>query len=190
MKQLFALILILLSNSGWSQEAPKIYDWEVAKYSHPDTIFGISFEKLKLDKLPNELADFTNLRTLNLKKNKLTELPDYFRNFKQLTSINIEKNELQAFPLQFCQLINLEEIIIGRNQISSLPACIERLKNLKHLDLYDNPIGSFPESLAKLQQLEKIDVTGIRFNLDFQKKWSKLLPNTTFDFDPPCDCMN
>jgi hypothetical protein len=35
-----------------------IYSWEQAKNANPDTIFGVSLSKLKLEQLPEELAKF------------------------------------------------------------------------------------------------------------------------------------
>ncbi len=188
-KKQFALILILWSSFSFGQDQ-KIYDWEVAQSADPDTIYAISFEKLKLTEVPADLARFTKVTHLNLSKNKLTKLPDFIKQFKQLEHLDLGKNDFFTFPVQICQLSELKTLIINRNAISSIPDCIEYVSKLELLDLYDNPISSLPESMARMTQLKKIDFTGIRFNKDFQKKWSEQLPNTKLIFDAPCECMN
>ncbi len=189
MKKQFALILLLWSSFSFGQDQ-KLYDWEVAQGANPDTIYAISFEKLKLTEVPADLVRFTKVTHLNFSKNRLTQLPDFIKDFKELEYLDLGKNEFSTFPIQICQLSELKTLILNRNAIYSIPDCIEYAVNLELLDLYDNPISSLPESMMRLTQLKKIDFTGIRFNKEFQKKWSELLPNTELVFDAPCECMN
>lgn len=195
MKKRFALILILWSSlvstgSAQSVQDVKTYDWLEVQSANPDTIFGISFEKSKLTEVPAELARFTQLKHINLSKNKLTDLPAFFAQFDSLQHLDLTKNELSTLPIEICQLKSLKDLLIGRNDIASLPDCMEYVSNLEYLDLIDNPISSFPQSMMRLEKLKKIDFTGIRFNKDFQKRWTEQLPNTELIFDSPCDCMN
>ena len=56
MKYLFAFTFLLSNTvSLFAQKVDGIimYSWEKAKFADADTIFGISFEKLKLDTLPD-----------------------------------------------------------------------------------------------------------------------------------------
>jgi hypothetical protein len=195
-KKQFALILILWSSFGFastcsaqSTQDVKIYEWEEVQSASPDTIYAISFEKLKLTEVPAELAKFINIKVLNFKKNKLTALPAFFTKFDSLQVLNLEKNKLGRFPIQICQFTALKELLIGSNDIGSLPDCIEYVSNLEILDLYDNPLSGLPPSMMRMKKLLKIDFTGIRFNDVFQEQWSKQLPDTELIFDPPCDCM-
>ena len=73
MKKLFALIFLLLSFLNYAQlNHGKIYMWNEVSGANPDTIHAISFEKYKVDSLPKELWNFTNLTFLNLEKNQLS----------------------------------------------------------------------------------------------------------------------
>lgn len=189
MKKQFALILILWSNLAFSQELTT-YNWEEVQAAHPDTIFAISFEKLKLTELPADLARFKHVKRLDLGKNRLEELPDYFAAFDSLEVLDLTKNKLSHFPIEICQLSNLKQLLIGSNDIASIPDCIEYASALEFLDLYDNPIGHLPQSMMRLEHLKKIDFSGIRFNKKFQEKWSKQLPNAELVFDEACDCMD
>lgn len=196
-KKQFALISILWCSLTWlnvgsmlhAQEL-RVYNWEEVQSAHPDTVFAISFEKDKLTELPADLSKFIHLKQLNLTKNKLTELPAFVFELDSLQELNISKNKLSTFPIGICRLKKLKRLMIGSNDIASLPDCIEYVSDLEYLDLYDNPVSYLPQSMMRLTNLQKIDFTGIRFNKDFQKKWTEQLPNTELIFDSPCDCMN
>ena len=194
MKIQFAIIFLLSLNSHlWSQldsNQVVVYEWEVAKFANPDTIYGISFAKLKLDQLPAELETFKKLRTLNLEKNKLTEIPDFIAEFKELEELNAGKNKLETFPVQICRMTSIKRLILNRNNIETIPDCIQYSSELRYIDLYDCPLKGLPNTLTELKHLEEIDLSGIRFSPVFQESWLKKLPNTKLVFDAPCDCMD
>lgn len=191
MKKLFVVIFLLLcSPFGFSQEETyKIYNWEEVQSASPDTIYGLSLAKMKLDSLPQELSKFTHLKSLNLKKNRLTKLPDYIADFKSLETIDLDKNDLIYFPVVFCRMPQLKNILVGNNFFETLPECISGVKNLEYLDLYDTPIRSLPSSLEELTHLQKVDLSGIKFSPEFQETWWQRMPQVKWEFDPPCACM-
>lgn len=166
-----------------------MYSWEEAKMASPDTIYGITFSKLKLTELPEELARFKELRKLNIEKNKLETLPKFIAEFDHLIELDVGRNKLINFPLVACRMPTIQRLILNRNSFEVIPECIEYMKELKYLDLYDTPVGALPNSMIKLDKLEKIDFTGIRFSPEFQEKWKSSLPDVELIFDPPCDCM-
>lgn len=194
MNKIFALIFLLNLSLSFGQkyqvENVVVYSWEEAKNANPDTIFGISFSKLKLIKLPDELRLFKRLKVLDLSKNKLVKLPDFIDEFPFLEDLSLEKNKLVYFPVRVCKDTSLRFLRLGKNLFETLPNSIELLTKLEYLDLYDTPVGSFPETLVKLTGLKEIDLTGIRFSASFQESWIKKLPNTNFIFDSPCDCFD
>ena len=194
MKARFVIIFLLSFNPNvWAQFENKIgliYDWEAVKSAHPDTVFAISFAKLKLKELPVELSRFKKLRILNIEKNRLVALPEFISDFNQLEELNVGRNKLETFPMQLCRMSSIKILIMNRNNFESIPACISVLKELKYLDLYDCPIRKIPDSLESLEELKKIDLSGIRFSEGFQEYWKKKLPNVKWEFDAPCDCMD
>lgn len=192
MKQIFVLIFLLFcSYNTFSQNESDIvvYDWEIAKDASVDTIYGISFEKYKLESLPEELSEYVHLQILNLEKNKLKELPDYIKTFEDLREINAEKNLLEYFPIQICSLRKLTHLRLGKNYFENLPDCIGNVSTLEYMDFYDTPIRELPQSLELLKNLKEIDFTGIKFSPSFQKSWTARLPNVKVIFDAPCDCL-
>ena len=189
----FELILLLLfSVSCWSQSdslSVKMYSWEDVQGANPDTIFGISLTKMKLEELPIELKQFVHLRKLDISKNKLIELPDFIKDFKSLKVLNAGRNKLEYFPIQLCSMKSVERLILNRNAFTNLPMCISNISELRYLDLYDTPIKKLPLSLEQMKNLEEIDFTGIRFSPTFQEGWINRLPNVKLIFDAPCDCL-
>ena len=194
MKKIFALIFLLNLSLSFGQkyqvENVTVYSWEQAKVASADTIFGISFEKLKLTSIPLELKRFKHLKVLNLSKNKLTELPVFIDQFSQLEDLDLEKNKLVYFPARICKDTSLRFLRLGKNLFQNLPNSIENLKNLEYLDLYDTPIGALPETIVNLRKLKEIDFTGIRFSKTFQQSWVERLDWVKIIFDAPCDCFD
>lgn len=189
MKYIFAIIFLGLTSSLFAQSEYEIYDWEELSECDPDTIYGISFRKNKMDSIPFELIKFKNVRYLDFEKNKLKEVPLFIQQFHDLEYLNLGKNELVNFPLSLCKMENVKTVLLHMNEISYLPNCIGEMKGLESLDLFKNPIRKFPDELAQLQNLETLELRSIKFSPDFQEKWIRLLPNTKIMFDPPCDCM-
>ncbi len=190
MRRLFVLFSIVTINLVLGQDdIIRVYTWEEAQAANPDTIVGITFEKLKLESVPPELERFKNLKILNLQKNKLTEIPDFITEFKQLKTLNLEKNLLEYFPIQVCRMKHITHLILSRNYFENVPECIGELTSLVYLDLYDTPIRILPQSLENLKNLKEIDFSGIKFSPSFQKSWTARLPNVKLIFDAPCDCM-
>lgn len=190
MKYLFVLFLIVLKLSVVAQQSqPKIYPWNIAKNAFPDTIYGITFEKLKLKEVPNDLAKFHHVKALYFTNNKLTQLPAFIGDFSDLQTLDIAKNNFTIFPSVICQLKQLTRLIANRNPMEYLPECIGYCENLTYVDFWDTPIGSFPVSFKSLKNLKKLDLQGISYPDSFQKELKEQMPTVEILFDAPCNCM-
>ena len=191
MKQLFALFFLFLSFHDFAQlNQGKIYLWNEVKLANPDTIHAISFEKLKLDSLPNQLWKFTQLTYLNLEKNQLAFLPDELKLLSQLTELNISKNKFAFFPLILCQLPNLQKLNASRNRIESIPDQIANCTHLTFLDFYDNAIEDFGLGIFNLTELKTLNIEGVMYGTNFADDLKRKLPNVRVLLDPPCKCLN
>lgn len=191
MKQLFALFFILLSFQGKTQlHHGRVYLWNEVSGLNPDSIRAISFEKMKLDSLPNELWNFTNLTYLNLEKNQFSNLPDELKNLTQLTELNIGKNKFTFLPLVVCQLPNLKKLNASRNRIESIPNQIENCSHLESIDLYDNLIAEFGTGIFQLKELRILNIEGVMYGTNFAEDLKRKLPNVNILLDPPCKCLN
>lgn len=191
MKKRFALFCLLI-NSFWvfnQEHTLNIYSWEQVKNANPDTIFAISLSKLKLEKLPEELAKFTKLEYLDVSKNKLSELPTFVGDFSDLKVLDISKNEFAVFPVEICKLTHIQQLIANRNTFDQLPTCIQYCSELISIDLWETPVSTFPESMLLMKNLKSIDLQGVRFGPAFHKDLQAKFPWIEFKLDPPCDCM-
>lgn len=193
MKKIFALTFLLSFNYALGQEFTVkdviVYDWEEVKTANPDTIYGISFQKMKLYEVPSELINFKNLKLLNFSKNKLSSIPKFIGELKYLEELNLTRNKLEYYPIELCANESIRILKLGQNLFQSIPNCIESLEKLEYLDVFDTPISSLPESIARLKKLKKIDFTGIRFSYVFQESWIGKLKDVELIFDAPCDCF-
>jgi hypothetical protein len=190
MKYLFVLFLIVHKLSVVAQQSqPKIYPWNIAKNALPDTIFGITFEKMKLKEVPKELQAFKQLNTLLFSNNKLSQLPDFMGEFNKLQSLDISKNNFTVFPAVICQLTELKRFIANRNPMEYLPECVGYCEKLVYVDLWDTPIGTFPTSFKALKNLKKLDLQGISYPDSFQKELKEQMPTVEILFDAPCNCL-
>lgn len=191
MRQLFVLFFILLSFLGKAQlNHGRVYLWSEVSGLNPDSIRAPSFEKMKLDSLPNELWKFTNLTYLNLEKNQLSNLPDELKNLTQLQELNIEKNKFTFLPLVICQLPNLKKLNASRNRIESIPNQIENCSHLESIDLYDNLIAEFGTGIFQLKELRTLNIEGVMYGTNFAEDLKRKLPNVKILLDPPCKCLN
>lgn len=191
MRKLFVVCLqLIFSLTVFSQtDSVKVYTWSEVVDANPDTIYGISFSKMKLTEVPEELTKFQKLRILDLSKNKLNSLPEFLGNLSSIEELNISRNDFEIFPVEICKLSNLRTLIANRNAFYVLPECIGYLSKLEYLDLWETPISSFPESIVNLKALKEIDLQGIMYGPTFQNEIKKKIPWVTFKFDPPCKCM-
>lgn len=81
MKKLLVLFLLHVNYIVSFGQRITVYEWSDVIKSNPDTIYGISFSKMKLTSLPDELKRFHHLEFLDISKNKLTLLPDFIGDF-------------------------------------------------------------------------------------------------------------
>lgn len=183
----------MLITSNWicfsQSDSVIVYQWSELGDVNPDTIYGLSFSKMKLTALPEKLVEFKNLRELDLSKNKLNSLPDFIGDLLYLEILDISKNELSNFPVEVCKLSNLKKLIANRNSFDRIPECIGFCTKLELIDLWDTPIAFFPLSISNLKNLKVIDLQGIRYGPTFQKDFRNAIPWVTIKFDAPCDCM-
>jgi len=191
MKKLFVLFLAISIQSFalLANKPIKVYSWEEALNANPDSVFAISFERLKIDTLPQALRAFKNIQKLDLSKNKLTNLPDFIKDFENLTELNLNKNKFSIFPIQICSMKKLEKLILSRNNFTQIPECIQYADNLNYLDLSDTPVGSFPEAFVLMTNLKTLSLHGIAYPPSFHVRWKERLPWMRIEFDSPCNCM-
>ncbi len=188
--KLVLCLLLLFSLPLNAQDSLKVYSWEDAFATpSPDSVKAIDATRLKWESVPEELFQFKYLVYLNLSRNRLTSLPD-ISSLTKLRHLDLSRNKFANFPVELCKMTSLKRLSLGANEIESLPECIGYFSELIYLDLWDNPIKKLPEQLTKVTTLKTVDLRGILFSKPFQEGWRSKMPNVTWYFDYPCDCMD
>ena len=77
---------------------------------------------------PQELALFTNLRSLSLRKNKINAIPEDIAPLANLTELELGGNPIEYLPQSFTQLTNLKKLTIKKSL-----AVVAQLNNWSHV---------------------------------------------------------
>jgi len=104
----------------------------------------------KINQLPANIGQLSELTTLYLEKHDLTELPDSFTSLSSLANLYISNNWLTSLPDDIGNLTNLIMLDLGYNQISSIPESIGNLESMEYLFLFNNQLTSLPETICNL----------------------------------------
>jgi len=104
----------------------------------------------KINQLPENIGQLSELTTLYLEKHDLTELPESFTFLSNLANLYISNNWLISLPANFGNLTNLMMLDLGYNQIASIPESIGNLESLEYLFLFNNQLASLPETICNL----------------------------------------
>ena len=108
-----------------------------------------------IEKLPNELSGFPNLRELVVCNNQLTNFPaslcvnGNFRN--SLCLMDVSHNQIEALPPQICELDSLVSLKVDYNRLETLPHTIGRMKKLRFLSATMNKMKTLPASFMQLR---------------------------------------
>jgi hypothetical protein len=138
------------NNTGWLQTTTPCTWFGVTCNAGHVTQIDLNSNKLT-GTLPAEIAQLSNLYTLDLRGNQLTTLPAEIGQLSNLTTLDLSNNHLTALPAEFGQLSNLVWLDLRLNQLTTFPPEIGQLSNLSSLDVLDNPMhGVLPAELMKL----------------------------------------
>lgn len=72
-----------------------------------------------LEKVPTNLAQYTNLKELYLTDHGLTEVPAEIGSLTSLKSLSLAGNQLETLPDELFQLTQLKELILPDNAFSA-----------------------------------------------------------------------
>lgn len=113
-----------------------------------------------IQKLPDNIGDFSSLRWLDLHSNKLGSVPESIGNLVGLTHLNLSNNRLTSagLPSTLGFPTSLKSLNLGMNQLDTLPPTIVALDSLQELGLFDNLFIKLPEFLTVLRNLTKVNM--------------------------------
>lgn len=138
-------------------------------------IDSLNFGNYKLQSIPLELFELTNLKYLHIPNCVIKQLPPEIRQLKKLKTLILEETELEFLPKEIGALRELETLTLSLKTreiveslghiegfliqgIKELPKEIGKLKKLKTLILHNIPSKHLPKSFKKLQKLEKLEI--------------------------------
>ena len=200
---LWIVFFILLQGSGTllaqTEEAPagsflapdtnRIYRNLTDALLVPDQVLKLDLSRHRLDSVPMEIFQLSNLRELNLSKNKLTFLPREISSLVKLEKLDLANNKLTTLPNEISSLKELKYLGLNRNVIDSLPPGIGGLKSLEVLELWDNELSDVPDEIAELKNLKVLELRGILFSDEQQARIDEIVvPGAKIHMSPSCHC--
>lgn len=133
--------------------------------------------KLKNKELPVDLAEFDQLKTVEITNAKLTALPAFVSNWTALETASFTRNQLKELPREVAGWTGLKALHVGANKFTEFPAVIEKLPLLEELDLSNNKLTHLPESIQTLKHLKKLNLAKCTKIKDFSAIYN--LPQLT-----------
>lgn len=149
-----------------------------------------------LEKVPDEILGFKNLKKLNLSNNKIRQLPQNIKKLKRLESIDLSNNQLTSIFSNICKLPKLKTLILNNNQIKKIPSQINLLTDLKVLSIANNKLTILPEEISCLKNLELLNISGNDFKyfpdsiLSLEKLKQIWINNNNFKHFPAKQLIN
>jgi len=129
----------------------------------------IEFNYLRLEQLPQNLAQLKNLKKIGLSGNPQLNSPTTFALLAQmhnLEALDLFYWNLNEVPSALLQLKNLKSLGLGSNPHLNLDRVFAQLMELpclESLSLYNNKLKTLPESILLLDHLKKIDLSDNNF---------------------------
>ena len=194
---LWIVVACAVASSSFGQSSD---DWRTSPvYSELDEariarsqglpIHRLDLTKKRLKEVPEELAQWTELKEVILDRNKLKSIDIDLSAWSELVIFSAESNDLSQFPLSSLTWSQLENLRLGDNIIDSIPLGIDGLSQLKALSLWSNVISHYPASLGDLPRLEVLDVQYNDMTLEEQEMLKSWLPaRVEVRMSAPCRC--
>lgn len=131
---------------------------------NPQNVYRLNLRKQMLNKLPEEIAQFTNLQELNLSDNPIEELPESLKNLKKIQILHIGKTNLKEIPTVVYELPHLQVLNISGLLMAKLPETLSQCTQLTSLDADFCGLEEFSEVLLKMKTLERLSLKGNLIN--------------------------
>jgi hypothetical protein len=121
-------------------------------------------------------------RNDSIAPSKINKLPNEIGNLSNLEILDLGRNGIQEIPIQIKTLLNLRILRLDYNDIHAVPSFISRLKNLKELHICANGKVKIPDSLSEFESL-KLYLGNACLTFKDQEKLRNRFPKIEFNFD-------
>jgi hypothetical protein len=111
----------------------------------------------KTESLPDPIAAYQNLETIDCPVSALKSLPEDIGTLSKLTYLDLRLTFVQRLPESFGDLNALEYLDISNSRLSELPESFGKLPALKTLSMMNmNSMPQFPEVIFQLKNLKEL----------------------------------
>lgn len=104
------------------------------------------------------IGELRNLKRLMAKNNNMVDLPKEFAFLLALEHLNLSGNRFESFMPEMFELLALKALYLGGNRIDVIPPDIHRLQRLEILYLGGNQLSSVPAELGILRKLKALNL--------------------------------
>ena len=127
-----------------------------------DKVVRLDLSNQNLNKLPNDITKFKNIKFLNLSNNPnldFSSIGVVLIGFKHLEVLKLDSNRLEDLPAWAGQFLGIKHISLSYNQELNLSKAfmyLKHLPSLEKLNLSHNGLTKIPESISGLTHLKNV----------------------------------
>ncbi|KAL4479491.1 hypothetical protein ABPG72_011813 [Tetrahymena utriculariae] len=128
--------------------------------------FSLAITKKEYTHLSNfvNAKDWKKITKLELSQNKLQDIPYEIFELSELRTLKLDNNYIKSIPdLVFDKFIELKEFSISNNLVKYIPISIQKSQSLTTVDFGLNHIEVIPEEIFNLPQLTVLSLTSNDF---------------------------
>ncbi|KAL4442297.1 hypothetical protein ABPG74_005638 [Tetrahymena malaccensis] len=128
--------------------------------------FSLAITKKEYTHLSNfvNVKDWKKITKLELSQNKLQDIPYEIFELSELRTLKLDNNYIKSIPdLVFDKFIELKEFSISNNLVKYIPISIQNSQNLTNVDFGQNHIEVIPDEIFNLPQLAVLNLTSNDF---------------------------
>jgi Leucine-rich repeat (LRR) protein len=160
---------------------------------YADTVYFVSTEELKSNKIPDKVLQMTELRNLSIYGMdcdngnttncwQIKEIPPGIKNLKKLVFLQLQLNAIKTIPNELSELRNLTLLDLSDNAGLTNVDIIAKIPALQYLYLYGCGLTKLPDDIGSLKNLKELGLVGNNLNKAEQERIAKALPNCKINF--------
>ena len=161
--------------------------------TNPDTVYSISTQQLKSDKIPDSVFRMIKLRHLAISgmdcdygDNKncwgISEIPAEIKNLKDLTTLSLTVDAIAVVPVELTELKKLKLFDLSDNAGLTSFDNITKCRSLEFLYLDGCGLPKLPNNIGDLKNLKELGLTGNNIDKSELTRIKKALPNCIIKF--------
>jgi len=135
-KKTIISLCCLLGSAIFYAQPERTYTSLEKAFEAPEQVYILRLERQKIERLPDSISEFKNLKELKLEGNFLESLPESIGELSQLEKLSLRSNRLEVLPESIGNLANLTELLLWNNRLETLPESIGQLTNLTKFDFF------------------------------------------------------